>query len=115
MGLISNDYYIKIFNKEHIILEEVYEISELTYTKTLNGIWKASLTLPRSIKTTEDILQNNNHIEIYRRINEISIFLQGKNYYGGELYITLILILLFLLLIVLVMVGLYKINYLLCI
>ena len=55
MGLISNDYYIKIFNKEHIILEEVYEISELTYTKTLNGIWKASLTLPRSIKTTEDI------------------------------------------------------------
>ena len=73
MDLISNDYYIKIFNKEHIILEEVYEISELTYTKTLNGIWKASLTLPRSIKTTEDILQNNNHIEIYRRINEMNV------------------------------------------
>ena len=76
MGLISNDYYIKIFNKEHIILEEVYEISELTYTKTLNGIWKASLTLPRSIKTTEDILQNNNHIEIYRRINEMNVYKQ---------------------------------------
>ena len=76
MDLISNDYYIKIFNKEHIILEEVYEISELTYTKTLNGIWKASLTLPRSIKTTEDILQNNNHIEIYRRINEMNVYKQ---------------------------------------
>ena len=119
MGLISNDYYIKIFNKEHIILEEVYEISELTYTKTLNGIWKASLTLPRSIKTTEDILQNNNHIEIYRRINEMNVYKQHISakeelLWWGVIYNS-ILMLLFLLLIVLVMVGLYKINYLLCI
>lgn len=85
MGMILNNYYLKIFDKDHIILEELHEINELTYTKSLNGIWKASVTIPRSYKTNEIIIKNSNHIEIYRRINGKNLDSKGTGYTQEEL------------------------------
>lgn len=63
---------IRIFNKDHIILDELSEYSNLTYTWTLNGLGASEFDIPlSSSKCTEINLQFKNHVEVIDESNNI--------------------------------------------
>lgn len=58
--------YLKIFNRLHVILDEVDDISGLQYSWTLNGLGKAKFSIGlESIKCTSENFKFGNHVEIY--------------------------------------------------
>lgn len=60
-------YYIKLFDRFHNILDEIHEFSNLTYTKTLNGVGKCTFKVPLGHpKTTPTNYTKTNHIEVYK-------------------------------------------------
>ena len=70
------NWYIYIYDKDHVKLDEIYEISNISYTKTLNGICSATITIPSKIpKNTENNIKEYNHIEIYKIVDGIPMLL----------------------------------------
>ncbi|AGK97621.1 hypothetical protein [Clostridium pasteurianum] len=64
---------IRIFNKDHVILDELSEYSNLTYTWTLNGLGSSEFDIPlSSSKSNEVNLRFKNHIEIIDENNSIT-------------------------------------------
>ncbi|MDU4326684.1 MAG: phage tail protein [Clostridium celatum] len=63
-------YFIKLYNKEHELIDELYLLSNINYTKTLNGLWNMECSIPITYlneRRMELIL--GQHIELYRIIN----------------------------------------------
>lgn len=59
-------FYLKIYNKFHNILDEIHEFSNLSYTKTLNGVGKCGFSVPLNhAKTTINNYTLANHVEVY--------------------------------------------------
>ena len=59
-------YYLKIYDKDHTLLDEIHEFSELKYTKTLNGVGSCTCKVPMaSEKCTESNFMWLNHVEVY--------------------------------------------------
>lgn len=64
--------YIYIYDKDHTKLAEIYDLTEIEYTHTLNGICSATIKIPsNSPKNTDENKQEYNHIEIYKVIDGI--------------------------------------------
>ena len=64
------EFFIKLYDKDHNILDEVYEICDLDYTFTVNGIGKARINVPYyTVKTNNKNYRHGNDIEIYRVID----------------------------------------------
>lgn len=60
-------YCIRLYDRQHKILDEIYEYSGLTYTKTLNGVGKCAFKVPlHHPKTTQTNYKLTNHIEVLR-------------------------------------------------
>ena len=60
-------YYLKIYDKDHTLLDEIHEFSELKYTKTLNGVGSCTFKVPMaSEKCTESNFMWLNHVEVYK-------------------------------------------------
>lgn len=63
---------IRVFTKDHLILDELSEFNDLTYTWTLNGMGKSEFNIPlSSSKCTELNLRFRNHVEIIDESNNI--------------------------------------------
>ena len=60
-------YFIKLYTKQHELIDELYVLSNLSFSKTLNGIGNFTFNSPikyLSEKKIELIL--NLHIELYK-------------------------------------------------
>lgn len=61
------EFFIKLYDSSHCILDEVYEISDIEYGFTVNGIGKAIINVPYyADKTNDRNYRIGNDIEIYR-------------------------------------------------
>lgn len=59
-------FYVKVYDKNHEILDEIHEISHITYMHTLNGIGKMTFSIPLLCrKFTSSNFTQFNHIELY--------------------------------------------------
>lgn len=59
-------HFMKLYNKEHEIIDELYLFSDISYTKTLNGIGKMEFKIPiRYLSEKEIELILGQHIELY--------------------------------------------------
>ncbi|MBP3931669.1 MAG: phage tail protein [Peptostreptococcaceae bacterium] len=62
-------YKLKLYNKQHKLLNELYLFNNLQYTKTLNGIGNMNLTIPFKYLELNGIsLILGQHIELYKII-----------------------------------------------
>ena len=48
------EFFIKLYDSSHCILDEVYEISDIEYGFTVNGIGKAIINVPYYADKTND-------------------------------------------------------------
>ncbi|MDU2266698.1 hypothetical protein [Clostridium celatum] len=59
-------FYIKVYTKDHIILDEIHEIADINYMHTLNGVGKMTFSIPLLCsKFTSTNFTQFNHIELY--------------------------------------------------
>ena len=61
------EYYLKLYDNRHNIKNELYLFSNLSYTKTLNGVDSMSFNIPIGyLKDNEITIELCDHIELYR-------------------------------------------------
>ena len=59
-------YYIRLYTRHHVLIDELYIFGNVKYTKTLNGIGNMEFTMPiRYLKEKNIELALGQHIEIY--------------------------------------------------
>ena len=59
-------YYIRLYTRHHILIDELYIFGNVKYTKTLNGIGNMEFTMPiRYLKEKNIELALGQHIELY--------------------------------------------------
>lgn len=69
-------YFMKLYNKNHEIIDELYLTSDISYTKTLNGIGKMEFKTPIRYLSEKGIeLTLGQHIELYRIIKGVEYLL----------------------------------------
>ena len=65
------EFFLKIYTSDHIIIDEIYEITDLDYTFAINGIGKANISVPYyTKKTNQKNYKISNDIEIWRKVNK---------------------------------------------
>ena len=59
-------YYIRLYTRHHVLIDELYIFGNVKYTKTLNGIGNMEFTMPiRYLKEKNIELALGQHIELY--------------------------------------------------
>ena len=65
------EFFLKIYTSDHIIIDEIYEITDLDYTFAINGIGKANISVPYyTKKTNQKNYKISNDIEIWRKVKK---------------------------------------------
>ena len=73
-GVLLMEFYLKIYTSDHEIIDEIYELTDLDYTFSINGIGKANISVPYyAKKTKEKTYKNSNDIEIWRKVKKKKI------------------------------------------
>ena len=47
------EFFLKIYTSDHEIIDEIYELTDLDYTFSINGIGKANISVPYYAKKTK--------------------------------------------------------------
>ena len=68
------EFYLKIYTSDHEIIDEIYELTDLDYTFSINGIGKANISVPYyAKKTKQKTYKISNDIEIWRKVKKKKI------------------------------------------
>ena len=65
------EFFLKIYTSDHEIIDEIYELTDLDYTFSINGIGKANISVPYyAKKTKQKTYKISNDIEIWRKVKK---------------------------------------------
>ena len=68
------EFFLKIYTSDHIIIDEIYEITDLDYTFAINGIGKANISVPYyTKKTNQKNYKISNDIKIWKKVKKKKI------------------------------------------
>ena len=92
VDLIEKRKYLKIFDRNHNILDECFQYSNLKYTWTLNGLGKCEVDIPlESVKCTQENFEFRNHIEVWDSLTNNCIWggqIVDRGFTEGKLHIS---------------------------